>query len=209
MNPRRLKAVSLIAGVASSGLTLVAWTQNWLVVTLASGQIDGAAVQIGGDVAAGGLAALGLAGLALVGALAIAGPVFRVVLGALEVFIGATVTLSALLAVVEPVRASSSAITAATGVSGDDSIADLVSSVAMSFWPWFAILLGVAGMALGSTIVVTGRRWPGSSRKYQAVRFEQVTAGDQQGDGQQPEPSRFDAVADWDALSDGSDPTSR
>lgn len=237
MTARRLKGVILVSCIVVSGLTLIAWTQTWFVVSLVPDELGGASVAIAGDIAAGGLAALGLAGLALVGALSIAGPFFRVILGALESLIGATVTLSAVLAVTAPVAASAAAITEATGVSGDKSVAELVKTTSFSLWPWLAVVLGVAGMTLGILIIVTGRRWPGSSRKYQAVRFDPadnastaipaagISAAGAEADAPPVESApldavpadaapdaaslRADAVADWDALSDGSDPTSR
>lgn len=202
MTPRRLKSVHLIAAVAVSGLILIAWTQPWFTVTLVPDQVGGAVILIDGSIAAGGLAALGLAGLALVGALAIAGPVFRIVLGVLEALIGITVLLSAVPAIIDPVSASSPAVTSATGVSGAESVSRLVESVSFTPWPWIAVALGAASVSLGVLVVVTGRRWPGSSRKYSAVRLEDAA-------GEQDAAAEPDPIGDWDALSDGSDPTSR
>ena len=55
-----------------------------------------------------------------------------------------------------------------------------------------ALLAGTLVVALGITIVVSGRFWPQSSRKYQTARLAEV-------DGS--------PIGDWDALSDGRDPT--
>lgn len=180
---------------------IVAWTQQWFVVTLVADELGGARVDIGGDVAAGGLAALGLAGIALVGALSIAGRVFRIVLGALQVLIGATVVLSAVSALSSPVRSSASAITTATGVSGQESIESLIESITPTAWPMVAAVLGVAMIAVGVLILVTGSRWPWSARRYR-------TAGFADAEPDAPRSPRGDSVNDWDALSDGSDPTS-
>ncbi|MBC7725653.1 MAG: Trp biosynthesis-associated membrane protein [Burkholderiaceae bacterium] len=205
MTPRRRKSMTLLAGVAVNGLVLIAWTQGWLTVTLVADENGGAVIGVGGDIAAAGLSALGLAGLALVGALSIAGPVFRIVLGVLQVLIGGTVALSTWLAITDPVASSALAVTNVTGVSGAESVAGLVLGTSTTFWPWFALVLGVAAVALGITIVATGRSWPGSSRKYQAVAFTNADGSTIAG-STTVEP---DAVADWDSLSDGSDPTSR
>ncbi|MCU1513885.1 MAG: hypothetical protein JWO10_975 [Microbacteriaceae bacterium] len=189
---RRLKSWSLILGVLLSGLTLLSWTSQWFVLKLAGSGSQSPLVATG-DVAAPALIALALAGLALVAALAIAGPVFRIVLGVLELLIGFTVGLSAVLAIADPVQASAQLVTSATGVSGRDSVASLVASVSSSAWPSITAVAGVLIMAFGVFVVVTGRRWPGSSRKYSAVRLEP--------DGT-PNP-----VSDWDSLSTGTDPT--
>lgn len=190
MTGRRLKLSAILAGVVLSGMTLLAWTQQWFVVSL----VPGGSVVVAGDVAAPALTALALSGLALVAALAIAGPVFRVVLGLLEVAIGALVVTSSAIALADPVAASASAISELTGVSGTASVAELVASVAVSAWPTVALLAGFLLVALGVAIVVTTRRWPESSRKYQAARLEKE-------DGT--------PIGDWDALSDGRDPTDR
>jgi len=188
VNGRRLKLGVIVAGLVLSGLTLLAWTQQWFAISL----LPDGSVAVGGDVAAPALAALALSGLALVAALAIAGPVFRVVLGLLEAAIGALAVVSAVLAIVDPVAACASAITAVTGVSGAASVAALVSAVAPTAWPFVALLAGALIVTVGITIVVSSRLWPQSSRKYQAARLAEV-------DGS--------PIGDWDALSDGRDPT--
>ena len=190
MNPKRLKLSAIFLGIVLSALTLLAWTQVWFVVRLETGQT----LSVAGDVAAPALTALALSGLALAGALAIAGVVFRVILGVLQAAIGGLVVTSAAIALSDPIEASSRAITAATGVSGAVSVGDLVSAVSATPWPLLALLFGVLLILLGVSIVVTARAWPASSRKYQAVRLEEA-------DGE------HSAAGDWDALSDGRDPT--
>lgn len=232
MAPRRLKSTILLAGIVANALVLLAWTQTWVVVDLTAGEVGGARVIAAGDIAAGGLSALALAGFALVGALSIAGPVFRVVLGALQALIGATVTLTSLLAIGAPGSAASRAITDATGISGDSSVQGLVASTALTAWPYFAAAVGVIGFALGVAIIATVRRWPAATRKYQAARFagpegspvddrtlgstpDEGASGGASGGapGAGPRPGAVarepDAIGDWDALSDGTDPTSR
>lgn len=194
--PRLLKNVSLLAGLLLSGLTLLAWTGEWYSVTLGGQDSATAPLDITGDVAAPALVALALAGLALVGALAIAGPFLRAVLGVLQALIGFTVGLSSFLAITNPISASSEQITKATGVSGIASIARLVSAVSATPWPWFALVVGGLTICLGGFVVISSRRWPSSSRRYQPVRLDPADPG-------------ASAVSDWDTLSGGSDPTSR
>lgn len=190
MTPGRVKLTVLLAGLAASALVLIAWTQPWFELALSSGQL----LSVSGDVVAGGLAALGLAGLALGAALAIAGPVFRVILGALEVAIGALVVVSGFLATLDPVGSSAPAVTEATGVSGDSSILALVSAITSTAWPAVAIALGVVIVLVGVAVIATSRRWPASSRKYQSARFEEASG-------------ERSSVGDWDSLSEGRDPT--
>ncbi|ROQ41018.1 putative membrane protein (TIGR02234 family) [Frondihabitans sp. PhB188] len=194
MRTRSTKLPSILIGFALSGVVLLAYTQTWVSVNVTSpsgGKVDVAAA---GSAAAPALSALSLAGLALFGAITIAGPVFRVVLGALEVLLGGCVVLSAILATVDPVASATTAITKVTGIAGRDSVATIVNSHSMTAWPWVALVAGLAMAALGVAVITTSRRWPASARRYQAVR---LVAADQ----------TADPVVAWDTLTTGSDPT--
>ncbi|MCU1585883.1 MAG: hypothetical protein JWM49_2439 [Microbacteriaceae bacterium] len=202
---RALKSRSLIAAIALSGLTLLAWTGQWYSLRLSEAADGKTVLAVSGSVAAPALVALALAGLALVAALAIAGRFFRTVLGVLQVLIGFTVAFSAILAQSNPVVASASAISAATGVAGRRSIAALVQSVSPTGYPVVAIIAGILTMILGIAVLVTGRRWPSGSDRYrQPVRLATT-------DPSAPDASDApgDPVTDWDRLSGGGDPTSR
>ncbi len=199
----RLKRMVLLGGAAVNGLTMMTWTGQWFTLQLAGNQTGRPELSVGGSVAAPALVALSLAGLALVAALAMAGPVFRIVLGVLQGLIGVCVLLSALVAITDPIAASAPVITKATGVAGSGSMNRLVQAVGQSAWPWIALLLGAVSVALGIIIVVTARRWPGSSRRYQAVRFSAETTGD----GSPAARASGSSVDDWDDLSRGQDPT--
>ena len=210
MSPRRLKSVTLLAAIVLSGLMLLAWTGEWFSITLRESASGHPVLSVTGEVAAPALIALALASLALVAALAISGPFFRAVLGALQVVIGFTVALSAVLAVSNPVHASEAAVSAVTGVGGSKSIAALVTAVSQTAYPVIAIIVGILTMALGVFVLVTGRCWPGSSGRYrQPVVLADREAVDDAGADADSEDAAAHAVSDWDTLSGGSDPTSR
>jgi hypothetical protein len=191
-SPRRTKSLVILVSALLALATLISWTQVWFAVTLQ----DGARLDIDGQVAAPALSALALASLVLVGALSIAGPFFRVVFGVLESLIGVAIVFSAVIAVTDPVGASAPAISVATGLAGERSVAESVDGLDPTLWPWLALASGVLIVLAGAAIVVLGRRWPGSSRRYQATRLE-------------PADGRRSSVDDWDALSGGDDPTTR
>ena len=71
MTGSRLKLLSLVLVAALAALVLLAWSQPWFTVDSAGDET----VTVGGDVAGAALPPLALASLALVLALAIAGPV--------------------------------------------------------------------------------------------------------------------------------------
>jgi hypothetical protein len=158
----------------------------------------GLLVVAAGDAAAPAVPPFALAALALVAALALAGPVFRVILGLLQALLGLGIAASGLLALGDPVAAAATRLTEATGIEGVASLRPLVEQVVVSVWPAVAIVAGVAGVLIGVGIALTASRWPQRSRRYDAVRATSAETSVQT--------DRLDA---WDALSDGDDPTAR
>lgn len=208
---RRLKLGHILVVLGASGLALLAWTQVWVYTAVGQSGSALQSLEVSGSTAAPGVTALALAGLALAGALSIAGPVIRLVLGILEVLLGFSVVLSALLAITDPAAASAGAVTDATGISGADSVVDAVVSAAVTPWPFVALLAGVIMTGAGVGVLATAGRWPGATSRYQAVRFDVAEpAGATDAEGQDTieasAPER-DAVDDWDGLSRGEDPT--
>lgn len=234
---RRLKLLTILVVLVASGLTFLAWSQSWGSLTLVAGTNTESTLDVPGSAAAPALSALSLAGLALAGALAIAGPLIRIVLGALEVLLGASVLWSAIGAITDPVGAGASVVTTSTGVAGTASIRELVTPSSTSIWPTLTVLFGAVMVLAGVLIVATVRRWPSASRRYQAVTFEgadgrqsndpadffdEQPSGDDAPDAasaaetetetaDDPEGAatlaRDTAVDNWDDLSRGNDPT--
>jgi Tryptophan-associated transmembrane protein (Trp_oprn_chp) len=186
---RRFRLYTIILIGLLALLTLLTTTQTWWTLHLATTTIP-----VAGTVAGPALSALSLCGLALAAALSIAGPVFRLILGILQLLLGFTVVLTTVQSIAHPAEQAGTLISQATGVAGEAADAALVKSVDFAGWPWVAIVFGVLSFGAGIWLLATFRRWPTASRKYQAVRF-------------QPADGPRDAVIDWDALSDGSDPT--
>ncbi len=227
MPARRLKLVLILTILGASALAMLAWTQVWVHAEVALPDAGSQVLEIDGAIAAPALTALALSGFALSAALTIAGRLIRVVLGALEVLLGFSVFLAAYLAVEDPSQASAAAVTAATGIAGHESIQLSVLGTVVTPWPFVAMGAAVIMAATGVAVIVTSARWPGPTRKYQAVRFEPVADPD----GSLPasavtsdastepppavtsdastEPAPADSVGDWDDLSRGEDPTAR
>lgn len=188
----RLKLISLVGIAALAALIFADWSQNWFTLT-----VQGKPFPVSGQVAGSALSALALASLALIAALAIAGRFFRAVLAVLLALLGACVIAVSAFAIGNPVVAATSAITKATGVAGTQSVAALVTTTSLTAWPVVAIVLGALMTLLGLAIAPTARSWPDSGRKYSRSRLTEADT-----DAQDP-------VQEWDALSEGDDPTSR
>ncbi|HKH08285.1 MAG TPA: Trp biosynthesis-associated membrane protein [Agromyces sp.] len=202
----RMKLPAIVATIIGAGLVLLSWSQTWftLVIETGAGASTADPIEVAGSVASPALAALGLAGLALVAALAIAGPGIRVVLGVLEVLLGGCILLAAGISLGDPVAAVSAAVTDATGVSGSGPTAELVASVTATLWPVLAIAGGALVVVAGVVVLVTGTRWPASSRRYSGARLAEDVAG---ATTVAERPASDRAIDDWDGLSRGDDPT--
>jgi uncharacterized membrane protein (TIGR02234 family) len=188
MSPSRLRLISMVAIVAEAALVSLAWSQTWFLLRL-----SGAEVPVPGAVAGGALLPLALASLALVAALALAGPFFRVVLGVLDALLGVCVVAVSVWALSDPVRASLPVLVDATGFTADEqAFLDEIASTVTLPWPFVGLAGGVLMILTGIAIAVTSRAWPTSGAKYSRTRLETP-------DGT--------AIHDWDALSEGDDPT--
>lgn len=192
MTGSRLRGLLLGASVLLAGLVFLSWSQPWFTF-----ELETSSLEVRGDVAASGLVPLALTVLAIVAALALAGPVFRIVFGVLEALIGGSIIAVVAVALADPVAASAKAITTATGIAGSSSIAELVTRIEGSAWPVVAIVFGALVVLTGAAVVVTAPRWPVSGRRYARTRMAQPDAAEH----------APDAVSEWDALSEGDDPT--
>ncbi|MFX5785243.1 Trp biosynthesis-associated membrane protein, partial [Acinetobacter baumannii] len=69
-----------------------------------------------------------------------------------------------------PVSATAATVTEATGISGMDAIADLVSAMSLTPWPAVTLLAELLLAAAAIFTLVTARRWQGSAgRKYRSA----------------------------------------
>lgn len=183
MTAGRLKLLGLLGVAVPAGLVLLAWTQTWYLAAT-----DDAELTVGGDVAAPALPALALATFALVGALAIAGPLVRVVLAVLGVLLGITTVVATAFTTSDAARAVAPAVAEITGVAPAAAV-DLVRGVEATPWPVVALVAGVLVAVGAVAVALTSRAWPASGRRYSRSRLV------------------GDPVGDWDALSAGDDPT--
>ncbi|MGN6273375.1 MAG: Trp biosynthesis-associated membrane protein [Protaetiibacter sp.] len=205
MTAARLRGMLLGLTALLAALVFLAWSQPWFTLELAATSGDPEPLVVRGDVAASALAPLALAVLAIVAALALAGTVFRIVFGVLEALLGACVIAVTAVSLGDPSGASAHAITEVTGISGSDSVGELVVSAAVSPWPTVAIIIGVLILGAGGLVAVTAPRWPASGRRYTRTRTSDADPGrNTASPSDRPSP---DPVAEWDALSDGDDPT--
>lgn len=205
----RLRLAALLAPPVLAVALFVAWAQPWVVLTLD----DGVSIAAAGDRAAAVLPAIAVASLALTSALALAMGRMRPVLGALLALLGALVVAVSLRATNDPVAAAASSVTALTGVEGERSVRALVDTAELTAWPLLAAAVGVLLSLVGLVIAVTSHRWPRRAERFD--RREGAAADEADADPSTSAPpegrdrSGDQTIGDWDALSDGRDPTAR
>lgn len=204
---RRLKFGTILAVVIGAGLGLAGATQNWYTVSIKASAGHFTPVVVTGSTAAPALTALSLAALALALALAISGRIARYIIGVIGVLLGVCVVVAS---VGNPAHTAGvrGAISTATGIAGDKSVSALIGHATATVWPTAAVIGGVI-IGLGAlSAVLTGHSWPGGSRRYDAVRFEDADGEASAPAKRTPEPRPGDSNVDaWDDLTRGEDPS--
>ncbi len=195
---RRARTLSVLAILGGGALALISSTQTWLMVTLT--QVVDQPLAVPGADAAALLAPLSLAALALGLALSIVGRVLRYLFGVLALAIGvAIIAAASRIAIEVPVDAVAGAVTTATGLSGEETVAALIEGIGETPWPWLTVVAGAVILLGGAFALATAHRWRGSGRRYR------TDAGASAASGSRP----HDAIDSWDDLSRGDDPTAR
>lgn len=192
---RRSRSLSVLGIVLGGALGLIASTQTWIFVTVTDGAPE--PLEIAGATALAVLAPLSLAALALGVALSIIGRALRHAFAIIAVAIGAVlIWLTATVLTGPPVAYVASVVTETTGISGESSVGSLVNSMTLTAWPAVALASWVIIVLAGVLALATAHTWKSSGKKY-----EQSAAHHAKSSGP------LDAVDSWDDLSRGDDPT--
>lgn len=179
----RGRLVAVLGALAGGGLGVLAATQPWGSATL----VDGRALEVAGQEAAGALVLLALSSVALGLVLAIARPRGRVVLGVLAVVLGGLTIAQALAGADRVDDVLHERIADATGLSGAAQAAE-VAALALTGWPTASVVGGAIVALVGAWALLTGARWP--ERGQRSDRYERTGSG-----------------LAWDVMDDGEDPT--
>jgi hypothetical protein len=209
----RVRLSSLLLPPVLAVALFVGWAQPWVVLTLD----DGVRIAAAGDRTAAVLPAIAVASLALTSALALASPRIRPALGALLALLGALVVAASARAAGDPVGVASSSVTELTGVEGARSVRALVDMANLTAWPFIVAATGALLGLVGAAIMLTSRRWPRAATRFERRELAGADGGEgadraaptSSDDGGASDRRRDQSIGDWDALSDGLDPTAR
>lgn len=188
----RTKLLILLLIAVAGGTALLAGSQPWISFTLDG---DGASHSATGHAINPALSPVAIAVVAAALALTIAGRAFRIVLGVLVTLLGASIAALTASSAASPLGAVNGTITGLTGITGG---ASQVTSIATSPWPWVTLAAGAIAGLLGLVVLITGGKWAQAGRKYENAPREAATTANV---------GKPDRISDWDALSDGEDPT--
>lgn len=194
----RARLWSVVVLLLTGVVQLISSTQSWIMVTLADGANEELAVS-GAD-AVTLLAPLSLTLLALAAALSIVGRVAAIIFGALGLAIGVGLaSLSAVVVFTSPIGAVVGAVSAVTGLAGEDAVAGLVTALRLTPWPSVSLVASIVVVVASGFTIATAPRWPDSGRRYRNTRAVRPGA----------ETEKLDPIDSWDELSRGEDPTHR
>ncbi len=208
-----MKRLALALLAVGGGALLLASRLTWFEFTTDLKAATSTTFAVPGTVAAPALIPFGLSAFALLGVLLITGALWRRILGAITVLLGAATLWQGASALGDPVSASAPAIREHTGISGMRTIREAVEAGAytQSFGPMLAIVGALLLIAAGTVALVTASRWPEPKRRYERQSATVMQRVDNDGDPDRDEvaDSAQTRIDQWDALSGGDDPTER
>lgn len=196
----RGKAILIAVIALAALLALAAATQDWLEISLEEGAAAFSRMSVTGQKLNPSISPIAIAALASALVLTIAGPVFRRVLGVVTLLLGGGIAWLGASVLSDPFLAPSTAVAEATGISGGAQY-ELVRSIEATSWPALALVAGAVTAVAGLLVLLVGGRWRSAGRKYQTPAEAATRTA-----GSDAEEDR-DRIAEWDALSDGDDPT--
>lgn len=195
---RSSKAPLIGLVVVAGALALLASVQQWIELRLLPGAATLEVLSVTGQETSSSLTLIALATLAAALVLTIAGRGFRRVIGVLIALLGAGLVAQGVSTLLDPLRRASGQVETVSGISGEAQ-ATLVQSIDVSVWPAVTIALGAVLALAGLAVTVFGGRWKQGGRKYESGEQAKLSRAAGAATG--------DRISDWEALSDGDDPT--
>lgn len=190
----------IFALLVVSVFLLIASTQVWARYGLSEGAAVVDEVELRGQQTLLGVMPIAIALIAISIVLSISGRAARALLALLAALLGGWVVVTSTMFVYQPwyrtVEAGASPITEVTGLGPADH-GSVVSDTDTTAWPLLAAAAGVMVVLIALAVIVLGWHWSEAGRKYESGTKRKTRS-------QAP---AADRISDWDALSEGDDPT--
>ena len=197
---RRLSSKALLIGLVGLAGTfaLLASVQVWVRIEFIPGVATVESLSVQGQKVSPALTLIALAALASALVLTIAGTTFRRVLGGLLAVLGGGLAAIGITVARTPIDGARGQIEVVTGISGD-ALYGLVEVGHATPWPGVTSVIGLVIAVIGVFVIAVSGRWKAGGRKYESG--PPVTKRAARRDDES------DRISDWEALSDGDDPT--
>ncbi|PFG43091.1 tryptophan-associated transmembrane protein [Isoptericola jiangsuensis] len=187
----RTRSRAVVALLALGGAAFAVSAPVWLRTTVSTALEPQVAIEVAGTTAAPAVSAAAFVTLACALATTLAGAVARRVALAVALLGGLAVGGGAAAVLLDP---EGPAVAAAADAAG---VTTLTSSVTVTAWPWFTLVVGLAIVLVAVASFLGASSWQASGGRHER-------AGAAPGPVVADEP---DAQSDWDALSGGTDPS--
>lgn len=163
------RRLAVLWALAAGAAILGAGAQTWVRASGIAG-LGGTEVTVSGNEAAAVVPAMALVAMAGGLALTIARTVGRVLIAVLLILAGVVASATALDAVQDPIGAASSLVSQASGTT------DPAGEYTVTIAPWLTLVAAVLLVLCGIAVLVFGRRWPTTSRRYEAPAAREAAA---------------------------------
>lgn len=204
------KRNSLVALLVLSLATLLTTTQTWVVVQLDDSASIVDEIALAGNTLTPLAAALSLAGIAGVAALSIANRTLRFVILAVEVIASIGIVWSVLIVAANPLAAAVPHLAEATGLTGIATFEQHLDALQLRVWVMNTALLGILMLLVTFFALLTCAGWGNTKSRYQR---KNTALNEQSPHSMEAESSSkvgsLDRIDDWDAISEGKDPSDR
>ena len=192
---KRSLVLLLLAGAA---VILVASTQVWATFALAPGAATVTEVAVTGQQTTPALMPIAIALIAASVTLSIAGKVLRPVLAAVTALLGGGIAVVCIRRVFgstgDIVASAGAPLSEVTGLGASDQTG-IVLEAHQSVWPAVAAGAGLFVALIAVIVCIVGRSWTTGGRRYESSPARTTAGG------------RTDRISDWDAISEGDDPS--
>lgn len=194
-------------------VALIASSQTWVTFLLNSDTSVLTQIDVSGSEFAPLVFALCTASIATVFAATISPRVVRFALLLMLALFSAGAVFFSAQSVTQPIASAESELSAALGIIGVEALGASISSTALTIWPWVTVVTAVMLAMLALLSLVPSLSWQGSSRRYSRQRadvpFESVNSPETKGLESTAAVKSDARIDDWDALTDGADPSAR
>ncbi len=205
---------TLVAFIVLALSALISATQVWVIFTFKPQASVVPELAVSGSEAAPIVFALSVAAIASALVAAIASKILRIFLILVVFAAGAGLTILTIFTVADIVATSASILSSELGLAGATTLQREIDAVTLTVFPYATLTLGGILTLLAGLAIAPSLHWVSSGRRFSKQRVSGQSQGselrtvDAPGENSGSQHSvELDRFSDWDALTDGEDPS--